>query len=197
MKRTTNTANEPRIDWLFGMNPRAIENQEAEGQKELVNSEQLPAKLNGYRNESPIEQYKKMGIEVIGQSEGDELFLDVKLPDGWKKEATDHSMWNKLVDDKGRQRAMFFYKAAFYDRDAFINFETRYQKGCDYFDNEKNPAKDWDKARQVYVKDANTGEKIWTGEKHFYDGQDKAYKDAENWLNERYPNWQDINAYWD
>ncbi len=35
-------------------------------------------------------------------------------------------MWNELVDDKGRVRASFFYKGAFYDRDAFINFNTRY-----------------------------------------------------------------------
>jgi len=50
----------------------------------------------------------------------------VELPIGWKKRSTGHSMWNDLVDDKGRVRATFFYKAAFYDRDAFINFERRY-----------------------------------------------------------------------
>ena len=65
-----------------------------------------------------------MGI-VFGK-EVDDLFVEVTLPAGWKKEATDHSMWSKLVDDKGRERASIFYKAAFYDRDAHINITQRF-----------------------------------------------------------------------
>ena len=45
----------------------------------------------------------------------------VKLPAGWKKQATDHSMWSKLLDESGAVVASIFYKAAFYDRIAEMN----------------------------------------------------------------------------
>ena len=51
----------------------------------------------------------------------DDLFCETTLPTGWSKVSTDHSMWSKLLDKKGRVRAMIFYKGVYYDRDAFIN----------------------------------------------------------------------------
>jgi hypothetical protein len=69
----------------------------------------------------------------------DDLFQVVILPPGWKKEATSHSMWNNLVDDRGLVRATFFYKAAFYDRDAFLNLSRRFRADShqdDYSDRE-------------------------------------------------------------
>jgi hypothetical protein len=114
------TKNDPLINLFAGLN---IPAQEAQGQLELINAQQLPSK---YRGGDATELYTKMGIGIIGPSEGDKLFFDVVLPPGWKKERTDHSMWNNLRDDKGRLRATFFYKAAFYDRDAFIVPERRY-----------------------------------------------------------------------
>ena len=93
---------------------QAIENQEKRGQEKFVNSEVLPKRINmGTR-----EQLEEMGI-VFGK-DVDDLFVYVTLPEGWKKVATDHSMWSRLVDDKGQERASIFYKAAFYDRDAFL-----------------------------------------------------------------------------
>lgn len=122
---TTEAVNNPLIGFMDALNIPAAE---ARGQMELVNSSQLPSKMNSYSkdNSKLLEIYEKLGIKVLGQSKGDNLFLDVVLPEGWKKRGTSHSMWNELVDDKGRVRATFFYKAAFYDRDAFINFNKRY-----------------------------------------------------------------------
>ena len=141
--------------WLAakeGKNPsEAIERQEKRGQDEVVRKQRLPKKINSnsipneffFKGVTPdmdydtrktivdrnlidyaIEQYEKMGIIII--DEHDDLFWNVKLPEGWEIKATDHTMWNELRDNKGRKRAMFFYKAAFYDRDAFIRFETRF-----------------------------------------------------------------------
>jgi hypothetical protein len=95
MKKIKNTAKEEiHPEWLMGGNPSAIENQEAEGQKEGV----------------------KFGKPLPDNS----IFCNAELPKGWKKRATDHSMWSELVDDKGVVRAQIFYKAAFYDRSAFM-----------------------------------------------------------------------------
>jgi len=116
----TNTSKQRQEDWLFGGNPNAIEAQEQYGQRELVKSSQLPAENN--RSVSTVAEYEKLGIKVIGKSEGDELFVDVKLPEGWKIEATGHSMWSDLNNEKGEQVASIFYKAAFYDRRAHVCF---------------------------------------------------------------------------
>ncbi|MEK6828574.1 MAG: hypothetical protein AABY15_00410 [Nanoarchaeota archaeon] len=125
----TNTKNdivEKKLLVAMGEGGKGIEAQEAQGQRELVKSSQLPAGLSGYRSGPGAKEiYEKLGIKVIGPSKGDELFLDVELPSGWSKKATDHDMWSDLLDDKGRKRAGIFYKAAFYDRKADISFEKK------------------------------------------------------------------------
>lgn len=115
-----NTSKEPREHWLMGGNSRAIEDQEAGGQQQLVASSQLPAQTSKH-GESSISMLQKLGVEVLGQTVGDELFFDVRLPVGWKIEATDHSMWSELKNADGKRVAEIFYKAAFYDRRAHID----------------------------------------------------------------------------
>ena len=102
---------------------KAIENQEKRGQQSVVRNQRLPKRVKRYSKdnvERTKQQYESMGISII--NECDDLFWSVKLPEGWEIRETDHSMWNNLIDDKGRVRARFFYKAAFYDREAFIEF---------------------------------------------------------------------------
>lgn len=118
MKPITNTRqSEVNPQWLHGANPSGILAQEARGQKELVQSMQLPTDV------PPADKQKLVDAGVIfgEQSAGDTMFVDALLPKGWSKRPTDHSMWNELVDDKGVVRAKIFYKAAFYDRRAFMN----------------------------------------------------------------------------
>jgi hypothetical protein len=116
----TDTTKKPHREWLGGGNPSAIEDQEAQGQKELVASSQLPRKLNPRSDAKEV--YKKMGIKVSDDTK-DPLFYDVVLPTGWKIKATDHSMWSTLLDENSNEVGSIFYKAAFYDRDAFINIK--------------------------------------------------------------------------
>jgi hypothetical protein len=89
-----------------------IYRQESAGQANLVNSTHLPK--NGDWN-----ALSAMGI--VRGADVDDLFCEATLPHGWKKIATDHSMWSSLVDETGAEKASIFYKAAFYDRDAFFN----------------------------------------------------------------------------
>lgn len=121
MKSITNTEQEGfNHDWLFGQHPTGIEIQESIGQRELLQSSQLPVRMG--QDGIAKEKYKSLGIEVIGLSKGDDLFFDVVLPTGWVKDGTGHSMWSNLKNEKGEIIAEIFYKAAFYDRDAFIRF---------------------------------------------------------------------------
>lgn len=187
MKKTANTENDPRPEWLMGGNPNAIEAQEAEGQKKLVASLQLPRKCNSPRGINATEQYHKMGIQVFTSSKGDDLFMGVKLPNGWKKEATDHSMWNNLLDDKGRVRANFFYKAAFYDRDAFVNFECAII--VTYRSKEPNEY-------GSCVMNKNTNEVIFDGGNADISNSGDSREKCLEFLKTNYPDYENINAYW-
>lgn len=190
---------------------KAIENQEKRGQKMVVANQRLPKATNfcsGYRKHDDFDftktQYEKMGIKII--DEYDDLFWNVQLPDGWKIEATNHSMWNSLIDNNGRERASFFYKAAFYDRDAFINFETRYTTCIDHTLKYAEVGYDkWRKSPSIgYVKDC--GVIIYSTASRpsfedYFEQQKKTEKpinkELNKYMNEHYPNYKDVNAYWD
>ena len=110
--RNTATA-DPLINLLDTAGPGGIERQEAVGQYELVNSDVLPSEIHG--DKSILEA---AGVVFGEPVEGDPLFTNVTLPEGWRKVATDHSMHSDLVDADGKKRASIFYKAAHYDRRA-------------------------------------------------------------------------------
>ncbi len=93
-----------------------IERQESQGQAQLVFDDTLPTDgLPKYK-----ERMEAAGGVIGSPVAGDGMFTHVKLPAGWKKVATDHSMWTNLVDEKGVKVTGIFYKASFYDRKAFM-----------------------------------------------------------------------------
>lgn len=104
------------LNFSIAAAPGGIEQQEAQGQQNLVQSTALPIK-------GDWEVLERWG--VIQGDKIDDLFCHCTLPDGWAKAPTDHSMWSSLVDTRGLIRASIFYKAAFYDRDAFFNTVRR------------------------------------------------------------------------
>ena len=100
-----------------GSTEGVIERQEERGQKSFVSSDTLPTEIS----DKDKEILEAAGVKFLDPVEGDDLFRYVELPEGWKKEATDHSMWSKLLDAEGNERASIFYKAASYDRTAFVH----------------------------------------------------------------------------
>ncbi|WP_433235335.1 hypothetical protein ACQPYK_25165 [Streptosporangium sp. CA-135522] len=100
----------------------AILRMEADGQRELVNSEVIPTEIMS----GGEDDLTALGFHLGDQVEGDPLFRRVTLPDGWKREASDHSMWSYIIDGLGRRRVSVFYKAAFYDRRASLSINTVY-----------------------------------------------------------------------
>lgn len=99
------------------MTPGGIEAQEAAGQRVQASRETLPVKGTGDRR-----AWEALGFVFSDVTDG--LFVYVEFPLGWKKVPTEHSMWTDLVDAEGKKRASIFYKAAFYDRDAFVNIDV-------------------------------------------------------------------------
>lgn len=209
---------------------KAIENQEKREQQAVVRNSRLPKKSNEHRVPTDIlrkgvsssmtfveqykielknnheftkQQYEKMGIKVL--DEYDDLFYSVELPEGWEIKPTGHPMWNDVLDDKNRKRISFFYKGAFYDRDAHSNFIQRYSYTTCPFDNYETDAT-FDERRikpwKVYITDCE--------EKIEFLKEISPTKDLDHWrvntilsdyakecLNHKYPEWNDINAYWD
>ncbi|MCM8548945.1 hypothetical protein [Streptomyces sp. STCH 565 A] len=107
----------------------AIEAQEKAGQSQLVHSDQLPTTMH---NDQAA--FEALGFTFGDADASDPLFRPATLPDGWKREASDHSMWSHIVDDLGRRRVSIFYKAAFYDRRADMGLVTveSYVSACQY-----------------------------------------------------------------
>lgn len=215
---------------MEGKDPsKAIENQERRGQQSVVRNQRLPKKSNDltlpddvrfkdvqrdmeYKERHKIvtrnnieytkQQYEKMGIIII--EEHDDLFWNVQLPEGWEIKATDHTMWNNLYDDKGRKRANFFYKAAFYDRDAFINFDTRFNLSVEYIADIDSDFETWEKSDyQGTVKDGE--EVIFSTDcippvDNYDENREKQNilrAQLEEYMHKNYPDYEDINAYWD
>lgn len=172
----------------------AIEQSEKRGQSILVQSEVLPKKCNyGTR-----EQFENMGI--IFKEDADDLFVYVTLPDGWRKEKTDHAMWSKLIDNNGRERASIFYKAAFYDREAFLNIERRYRVSSYESSDKDGNIVSGEVATHfaTYILDAGKPIKLIAVRLKEYKG-DEVYKnerDAIAWLSENYPDSDNPLAYW-
>lgn len=214
---------------MEGENPsKAIENQERRGQQNVLVNLLLPKLVNSsgmwdviskgvssdmsYEERKEITtknnleytkaQYEKMGIIIL--SEYDDLFYNVELPVGWAIRATEHSMWNELLDDTGRKRADFFYKAAFYDRDAFINFTTRFHIKVEHTAPADSRYEVWRSSDFIgRVMDGNnivieTETVPSTGD---YTKDDKIKGELRDtlktYMNNNYPDYEDINAYWD
>jgi len=185
--------------------PGGIEAQEARGQRDFVANDTLPIKCSFCTRE----QLEQMGI-VFGEPV-DDLFVNVQLPEGWRKERTDHSMWSHLLDDQGRKRASIFYKAAFYDRSAQINLDRRF--GCKVMPDLGYSDPDYKKGDWHCIV-TDCGETIWQSEEYVgpepeYSSENReawlAWNNSKDvlasigvaWLDEHYPDWCNDLAYWD
>ena len=215
---------------MEGKNPsKAIEDQEKREQQNVVRNHRLPIKTNGgMPRESRFEgiqdwmpwevrarieqenvsnwtkqQYERMGIRILEKY--DDLFYSVELPEGWEVKRTEHHMWNDVFDEKGRKRISFFYKGAFYDRDAHSNFLTRYSYSVLPFDNYESDAtyeerkfKQW----SVYMTDCDEkllllGKMTPANDEEYWAINNTLGAIAKKHLNDNCPGWNDINAYWD
>jgi hypothetical protein len=183
-------------NFLTASTSGGIEAQEAKGQIDFVNSTTLPKEMKGG---CTIEKLKSLGIEF--HDEVDDLFVNVTLPEGWSKRATDHSMHSDLLDDKGRKRASIFYKAAFYDRRAFISLSRRFLFGCDPEDEYKTYISYEDRKNGNWYGVVNDCEKTIYRTKPIkainYDQHEELCAKAKEWLEENYPDYENELAYWD
>lgn len=95
---------------------RAVTDQERAGQAQVVVTGQLPARLQG----GSQQDFEALGFSFGDMNPGDPLFRSAALPPGWRKVPSDHDLYTYIIDQLGRRRVVVMYKAAFYDREAFM-----------------------------------------------------------------------------
>lgn len=172
---------------MAALTPGGIEAQEKAGQQELVNSTRLPKEIL----HSTKEMFESLGFEFGEEVDG--LFVECKLPDGWSKKASDHDMWSKIIDERGRERASVFYKAAFYDRKAHMSLDSFISTKTEPINGYKN--KQENDPYVGKVENAN-------GDLLYQTGKFQDYGEARdlvsNWVKDNYPDcYDDPTAYWD
>lgn len=87
----------------------------AESEKWLIANKENPMSRSQVSTKEKLEE---MGFTVL--EDYDDLFYAVQPPTGWTKETQGY--WTTIQDSAGKQRISQFFKGAFYDRDAFLNF---------------------------------------------------------------------------
>ncbi len=181
---------------IFGLG-QSIDRQEAQGQQSFVDSETLPTDMARYGGYDPKAVLEAAGVKFLGEVEDDPMFQYVELPAGWKKEPTNHPMWSKLLDDKGREHASIFYKAAFYDRNARLHLTPRFGFHRDYDKEEKEGIAVTHITDGVNVIHTTKPIKLPDDNLKRYEVSHKADETAVTWLDKRYPDWRNPGAYWD
>lgn len=120
------------------------------------------------------------------------LFHQVKMPAGWRKVGTDHSICSYLEDEKGRSRLSIFQKSTFYGHDAFVNIEQaiKVKTECE--------------GEKIVVQVMKDNELIFSTEPVMAMGNVHdvyAVKDLErgkalSWVTRHYPDYGNPTAYW-
>lgn len=180
----------------------AIQMQEKMGQNDVVFSDQIPVDRHGITDT----QLLAVGFVLGPRPTGRELFQSAKLPLGWTKKAANHDMWSYILDERNRTRLAIFYKSAFYDRNAYMHAECRFNVSVDYRKNERT------KRNNITVIDAGKIIKRFNGKlvepdysntpeydiaiRAFYDEKRQLERAAAAWLAEHRPAYKDWTAYW-
>lgn len=179
-------------NFIAAMAPGGIEAQERAGQIEQTFAETLPIQLGEHRKD----------FEALGFTFGanvDDVFQQATWPKGWRKKATEHSMWTEIIDDKGRKRGMIFYKAAFYDRSAHAHLSPRFRVACDY-GRDCQCVSIEDACGEVKQSFDNLPSPDWSNRPEA-DRRQKVIDDAEDslkaWLTKNFSDFESVTAYWD
>ncbi len=128
----------------------AAERQERQAQRELVNSTVIPAEVSY----GSVDDLTALGFKLGEQVAGDPLFRHAELPEGWKREGSDHAMWSFICDAHGRRRCAMFFKGAHYDRRASISVGSVYGYVDDCLHAKKTPILDEEWATRDAVLEA-------------------------------------------
>ena len=158
----------------------------------LIKAIALPVDM-GDNDHQILKQY---GIKFNGIVEGDEMFENVELPEGWSVVETDKPEWFSLDDNEGHSRATIHYSSSDWRRYAWLRVSRRFDIVPDYDYEDENP--------EVRVCVTDYRDTVFTTMAYSYDtssseqyeaAKDAARQEALGWLEENYPQWENYLAY--
>lgn len=176
----------------------AIDQQNSQGQRQLrgTGKVSIPSQTQDWGEIDTFAMLRAWGVELpeYDQRTGDKLFRPANLPPGWEIRVTEHHLWSALVDEHGRRRALIFYKAAFYDRDASITVSRRFIARAEFVE-----LTDTSKTMEPVIRDGDVV--IWRGPRTVVPRLDYATKDAVDLFAERqldsiYPDHREFLKAW-
>lgn len=183
-------------NFVAASTPGGIEAQEARGQQAFSQSSTLPKEMGYNASREKLEQ-----IGFVFGKDYDDIFINVTFPEGWSIKPTEHSMHSDLLDNKGRARGSVFYKAAFYDRRAYVGLNRRFSVHSHPEDNFKSDIDYKERADgNWYGAVLDCGEVVFKTEGikgATYPQRDELQEKAKAWLIENYPDHENVMAYWD
>lgn len=180
----------PLLEAALRGSSKAIEQMEAQGQKELVQSDVLPVDMSTEARR--VLEYA--GLAFGEPVDGDPLFLHAQLPAGWTRQGSKHALHSYLLDEQGRKRASVFYKAAFYDRRAHLAVFRRFEAGLnidypDCFPEEPAFGVVMDAKKRELFRTEPVADSAWEQRRGML-------KVVESWLDTYKPWWKNPGAYW-
>lgn len=168
-------------------NENVIDSIEKREQLRSIRKCELPRSMNPDQ-----EAFKKLGFE-FEKIDGDNVMLKAKLPEGWSMNPVD-SYHTSIYDEKGRERASFFYKGVFYDRNGHMVLYRRYGVRIESFENAK-----FEDAARVVVFDRNDSSFLKVSATFPNSWCDEIYQEQGNmheWMKKKFPKCEDPLAYW-
>lgn len=163
----------------------------------------LPVKTGKGIRIDVAKQYGRMGIRQVDMLNNSKCH--VGLPGGWTVQDLGRGIWRRLIDGEGRRRAMYFL--ADYGGGSFIVFCRRYEWDIRPFDNYEDETVTDAQRRfdEWYGVITDCGDEIARTEPYKPQTM-REYervmpnvlgRRCEEYLQKHYPEYMDVNAYWD
>lgn len=164
----------------------------------VQNMEQRRALGDGTTIQFGIRCTTPKGAEVLANAgvvfagKRDHMVQTLVLPPGWTTKTEGY--WTKILDELGRERAHGFYKGASHDYEAFYSVYGRYGLRDEY---EGGEYVDRGTRRRTVASDGGAVT-LFRPEGWGIGGKGREDQQAMcvAWLDEHFPNWQDVAAYW-
>lgn len=161
--------------------------------KGLIRSLLVPKKMNPKK-----EEWEKLGF-VFENIDDDKTLYKATLPENWQLAFTDNLNCAEILDNNNLKRGFIHYNN--YSENSHMILESRYDIYSDYIDNKHaikevyfgNPDEKLFIAGQVELSNPEKAE--YRAQAYHYEERLKAL--AKEFATAYYPNWHNINAYWE
>lgn len=159
-------------------------------------SKQEPLKLRvelPFETRHPREKFEKLGFQFGARLDCDSAYVEAALPPGWEVRENHRPMWSDIVDTAGRVRVAVFSKPALDRSTAFMVLVTRIRVEPDFTNEEVGMARVCDGERFLHTEQCRP----MPGRKCLHDARERAKEAALAWADRHWPQWRDVDAYWD